>query len=357
MEFALVMATAADSWKAARRAEALGFDTCWFEDSQMVAADPFVVMAAAAMNTSRIRLGTGVCIPSNRIPPVTANMLATLNSLAPGRIDWGVGTGFSGRRAMGLPAIGVDHLQRYIEAVNGLLARETVDWTFGDRRRKIRFLNPDRELINTTDPIPCHVAAAGPRTRTMTAATGSHWIAIYAGDEQARGDALAMAEAYRAAGHDPSAFRQTIFVFGSVLREGETYDSPRVRAQAGPTAVMVLHNLMERQYGDLGTGGIGDEALLAAYQALYDSYEPADARYLSLHRGHALFLREDEEPLISGEFIRRVSSSGTVEELANRVKGLRDMGYTSVCFLVLPHLVDSIDDFARVMECVQTATV
>ena len=47
MEFALVMATAADSWKAAHRAEALGFDTCWFEDSQMVAADPFVVMAAA----------------------------------------------------------------------------------------------------------------------------------------------------------------------------------------------------------------------------------------------------------------------------------------------------------------------
>ncbi|MGE0484574.1 MAG: LLM class flavin-dependent oxidoreductase [Gammaproteobacteria bacterium] len=353
MEFAVIMATAHDSWKVAQRAEALGFDTAWFEDSQMVAADPFVVMAAAAMNTSRIRLGTGVCIPSNRIPPVTANMLATLNSLAPGRIDWGVGTGFSGRRAMGLPAIGLDHLRRYIETVNGLVARETVEWSFSGRQRKIRFLNPERDLFNTDDPIAVHVAAGGPRARALTAETGSHWIAIYAGDEQARADARAMDEAYRAAGRDPAEFRKTAFVFGSAIRDGETYHSPRVRAQAGPTAIMVMHNLMEKQYGDLGTGGIADEAMLAAYQAMYDAYEPADARYLTLHRGHALFLREDEEPLVSGEFIRQVSCSGTVDELAERVRVLADAGFNAVSFLVLPHLVDALDDWARVMERVR----
>lgn len=350
MKFDIIMATAADSWQVTQRAEALGFDTAWFEDSQMVAADPFVVMAAAAMNTSRIRLGTGVCIPSNRIPPVTANMLASLNALAPGRIDWGVGTGFSGRRAMGLPALGVDHMRRYVDAVNGLLARETVEWSFNRRRRKIRFLNPERDLFNTTDPVPCHVAAAGPRMRALTAESGSHWIMIYANDEQARADAAAMTAAYQDAGRDPDAYRKTAYVFGSLIRDGETYDSPRVRQQAGPTAVMVLHNLMERQYGDLGTGGIADEQLLAAYQALYDSYEPEDARYLTLHRGHALFLREDEEPLLSADFIRDVSCSGTVDELADKVRALADMGYTNVCFLVLPHLPDALDDWARVME-------
>lgn len=350
MNFDIIMATASDSWKTTQRAEALGFDTAWFEDSQMVAADPFVVMGAAAMNTSRIRLGTGVCIPSNRIPPVTANMLATLNALAPGRIDWGVGTGFSGRRAMGLPALGVDHTARYIDAVRGLLDRDTVEWSFQGRQRKIRFLNTDRELINTSDPVPCHLAAAGPRMRRLTAESGSHWIAIYANDEQARADAEAMEAAYRDAGRDPADYRKTLYVFGAMLRDGETYDSPRVRQQAGPTAVMVLHNLMERQYGDLGTGGIEDEALLEAYQALYDAYEPEDARYLSLHRGHALFLREDEEPLISGRFIEQVSCSGTARELADLVKRLEDAGYTNVCFLVLPHLVEALDDWARVME-------
>jgi len=350
MEYSLIVATSADSWKVAQRAETLGFDAVWFEDSQMVAADPFVVMAAAAMNTQRIRLGTGVCIPSNRIPPVTANMLATLNSLAPGRIDWGVGTGFSGRRAMGLPALGMNYFGHYIETVKGLLARETVEWEFSGRKRKIRFLNPERDLFNTTDAIPCHIAANGPMSRQLTAASRSHWIAIFANLDQARADIEAMNRAYRDAGQDPANFRKSIFTFGAMLREGETYHSTRVRQQAGPTSVMVLHNLMERQYGDLGTGGIQDEALLAAYSALYDSYSPADARYLSLHRGHALFLREDEEPLISGEFIQQVSCSGTPDELAARVRALRDMGYTGVGFLVLPHLTDTLDDWARVIE-------
>lgn len=350
MKFDIILATAAESWKVVKRAEALGFDTAWFEDSQMVVADPFVAMAASAMQTSRIRLGTGVCIPSNRIPPVVANMLASLNTLAPGRIDWGVGTGFSGRRAMGLPALGVDHTRRYVDAVNGLLARDTVEWSFSGRKRKIRFLNPERDLFNTSDPVPCHVAAAGPRMRALTAETGSHWIMIYVDDDQARAEADAMDAAYREADRDPATFRKTAYVFGSLVRDGETYDSPRVRAQAGPTAVMVLHNLMERQYGDLGTGGIEDETLLAAYQALYDSYEPEDARYLTLHRGHALFLREDEEPLLNAEFIQRVSCSGTVDELADRVRALEDAGYTNACFLVLPHLPDAIDDWARVME-------
>ena len=51
----------------------------------------FVAMGAGAVKTSRIRLGTGVLIPTNRIAPVTANAFASLNQLAPGRIDFGVG--------------------------------------------------------------------------------------------------------------------------------------------------------------------------------------------------------------------------------------------------------------------------
>ena len=179
MDFAIELATAADSWKVAKRAEELGFHSAWFEDSQMVAADPFVAMAAAAMQTSRIRLGTGVCIPTNRIPPVTANMLATLNALAPGRIDWGVGTGFSARRAMGLGAISVETLGRHLRAVRGLLARETVNWDFGGgRQRAIKFLNPEVPLFNTTDAVACHVAAMGPKSRELTAELGCHWITL-----------------------------------------------------------------------------------------------------------------------------------------------------------------------------------
>ena len=105
MKFGIAMATAADAWKLVQRAEELGFSNAWFYDTQMLSADCFVAMGAAAVKTEHIRLGTGVLIPSNRIAPVTANALASLNQLAPGRIDFGVGTGFTGRRAMGLGAL------------------------------------------------------------------------------------------------------------------------------------------------------------------------------------------------------------------------------------------------------------
>ena len=128
MDFGIALPTAADSWKQVLQAEELGFTHAWFYDTQMLSADCFVAMGAAAVNTRRIRLGTGVLVPSNRIAPVTANALATLNSLAPGRIDFGVGTGFTARRAMGFGAIKVKDMETYIAQVYGLLRRETVDF-------------------------------------------------------------------------------------------------------------------------------------------------------------------------------------------------------------------------------------
>lgn len=350
MDYAIELATAADSWKLVRRAEELGFAGAWFEDSQMVAADPFVAMAAAAMQTSRIRLGTGVCIPTNRIPPVTANMLATLNALAPGRIEWGVGTGFSARRAMGLGAISLATLERHVTAVRGLLAGETVRWRFGTEERLLRFLNPDVPVFNLQEPIGCHVAAMGPRARALAARLGCHWIGFYLAPAQAAAELALMDAAYRDAGRDPADFRKLAFTFGAVVRDGETAASRRVRAQAGPLAAMALHNVMESGAGDLGTGEVADAELVLAYRALYEAYEPADARYLTLHRGHALFLRPEEEALLPDEFIARTTFTGTVRALADQVRAMADLGYSEVSFVVMPQFPDAVEDWARVMD-------
>src|SRR5437764_4967353 len=118
MDFGIGIASASDSWKAAQRAEELGFTHAWFYDTQMITADPFVAMAAAALKTSKIRLGTGVLVPSNRIAAVTANAFATLNGLAPGRIDFRIRTGFSARRAMGLGAMKLADMEEYIRILH-----------------------------------------------------------------------------------------------------------------------------------------------------------------------------------------------------------------------------------------------
>ena len=90
MKFGIAIPTDSDSWRLVRRAEELGFHHAWFYDTQLLSADCFVAMAACAMKTTRIRLGTGVLIPSNRIAAVAANAFASLNKLAPGRIDFGI---------------------------------------------------------------------------------------------------------------------------------------------------------------------------------------------------------------------------------------------------------------------------
>src|SRR6476661_3294523 len=175
MQFAIAIPTDADSWRVVRRAEELGFARAWFYDTQMLSADPFVAMAAAALKTTKIRLGTGVLIPSNRIAAVTANAFATLNGLAPGRIDFGVGTGFSARRAMGLGAMKLADMEEYIRVVYGLLNGETLEATIEGKRKKIRFLNPDFGLINTRDPIRLHVSAYGPKSQALTAKLNAAW--------------------------------------------------------------------------------------------------------------------------------------------------------------------------------------
>lgn len=57
--------------------------------------DPFVALTAAAATTSRIRLGTGVCLLAERDPIITAKTVASLDLLSGGRVDLGIGFGWN----------------------------------------------------------------------------------------------------------------------------------------------------------------------------------------------------------------------------------------------------------------------
>src|SRR5207249_10891679 len=69
-----------------KAAEELGFSHAWVPDSHMIWGDTYACMALAAVNTKTIKLGTGVAVASNRIPPVTVHSVATINQLAAGRV-------------------------------------------------------------------------------------------------------------------------------------------------------------------------------------------------------------------------------------------------------------------------------
>jgi 5,10-methylenetetrahydromethanopterin reductase len=329
MDFGINLATSADSWKVVKRAEELGYARAWFYDTQLLNADMFVAMGAAAVQTSRIRLATGVLIPSNRIAPVAASALASLNALAPGRIDFGISTGFTARRTMGLGPVTLADMTEYIRIVQRLLAGDTLEWTFEGRRRRIRFLSPEVGVVNVRDPIPLHVSALGPRGRRLTARLGAGWI--YAtGHLGAATTAIAdMQAAWREAGVDPARSVATAFTGGCVLGEAEAFDSPRARAQAGPHATIALHNLVEvEQFGNMGRSvppHLGP--LLERYRQIYEAYEPADARYLANHRGHLMFLRPEEQEVCTADLIRTLTFTAPREELRERLRALRAAGY------------------------------
>ena len=114
----------------AERAEALGFDSIWVWDHLLLGSarpfpvlDSLSVLAAMAVRTERIRLGTGVLVLPLRNPVELAKVTSTIDHLSGGRLVLGVAAGWYEKEfaAAGIPfrergrltEQGVDILQRF----------------------------------------------------------------------------------------------------------------------------------------------------------------------------------------------------------------------------------------------------
>ena len=204
-------------------------------------------MAGAAVQTSAIRLATGVLIPSDRIAPVTASALASLNALAPGRIDFGISTGFTGCWYLGLGPVKLGGHGRVRARRAGATRPRDAQVDPRGHSERSASCNPEVGAINLDDPIPLHVAANGPAgaparcqaRRGPRARDGQHRPCR----RRHRRHAGRLARGRLAI---PRICTRRPPIGGSILNEGEAADSPRARAQAGPTATVALHSLVKR---------------------------------------------------------------------------------------------------------------
>ena len=300
MQYSVAFASEVDSWRWAKRAEELGYHAAWFYDTQLLNPDVFICMALAAHETSRIRLGTGVLVPSNRIEPVTANAFASLNRIAPGRIDFGVGTGFTARRTMGLGAIPLKETRTYVTRVQQLLRGETIEWDFEQQHRKIGFLNPDLELINVQEEVPLWFSAFGPKSKALTAELNAGWLNF-----GAQGGEAALAEmqaAWQASGRDAASLEANLFFLGAVL-DGSDADEDKLMRQGGPLTAVMFHNFAD-DVGAMGganlpTGPLSN--LVAEYLQTHERYEPADALRIA-QRSEPLVIRSAASSMGPGSF-------------------------------------------------------
>ena len=133
------------------------------------------------------------------------------------------------------------------------------------------------------------------------------------------------------------------------------------RRKSGPVAMMMLHNAMEDaelwqlawrvRILECNQPGVGP-SLLREYRTVYESDAPADARHLSLHKGHLMFVRPEEDRFATADLIRAMTVSGTVSELRDRMRRLEEAGYDEVVVQITPGCETMIDDWARVFETV-----
>ena len=118
----------------------------WVADSQMLFSDCYAVLALAARQTTRLRIGPGTAICGTRIPPVQVAAMATLNRLAPGRVFLGIGTGNTAMRSMGQRPMRIAEFAEYLRVLAALLRGEMVDYAFNGVTRPISMLMHDCEV-------------------------------------------------------------------------------------------------------------------------------------------------------------------------------------------------------------------
>jgi 5,10-methylenetetrahydromethanopterin reductase len=289
-------------------AEKLGYHRAWCYDSPALLADVWSILTLAAQRTSRIGLGPGVLIPSLRHPMVTAAAIATLDAIAPGRVAVGVGSGFTGRLALGQKPVPWTYVADYIAVLRALLRGETTTWDGA----AVRMLHPGRTARARPIDVPILVGGDGPRGAAVARRLGD-------GIFSANPDFLAGVE------FDGP---RTLLMWGSVIGAGEASDSARMVQTLGPATAVLYHVTYER-------GGAAVDALPqgTAWRELVERSQ-ASERHLAVHAGHQIELNDADAVLFpaAAPLISQAALVGSASRVREQVREWHRSGITEVTF-------------------------
>jgi probable F420-dependent oxidoreductase len=200
---------AGGTWQASYLKGASGDETLAEDYARMV--DPLVALAAAAAVTSRIILGTGVCLPAQREPIVTAKAVATLDGLSGGRFVLGIGYGWNVEEAADH---GVSWPRRRDVVRENVQAMRSL-WTHEQAYYKGEFVSFEASWAwpKPVGSVPVLLGGApGPKLFAAIAEYGDGWLPI--GGAGIREALPRLAQAYESAGRDPST--ATVVPFGTL---------------------------------------------------------------------------------------------------------------------------------------------
>jgi probable F420-dependent oxidoreductase len=282
---AFITETTVDAATFARKAESLGFDAFYLPEHPVIPVvrksaypasvdgvmpealahfiDPFIGLAQAAAVTSRIELGTGICLVPEHHPLILAKEIATLDFCSRGRFIFGIGAGWLTEESA---AMGVDFKRRwpitreYIRAMKEL-------WTKAEASFEGEFLKfpavkcYPKPFRRPHPPVQIGATGAGAvRERALrdTVAIGDGWAPIGLSPEVLAAELGKLAKMCADAGRD---YEQLEIVMYLPVVEGEPRRvRERYREAGAHRLVFVLDapspQTWERQLTDLARAWI-----------------------------------------------------------------------------------------------------
>ena len=172
--------------------------------------DPFVALSAAAVVTSRLKLGTGVCLVIQRDTLQTAKLVASLDQISGGRFLFGIGGGWNAEEMEDHGTVFETRFKKMREQIEAMVQI----WTRSKAEYQGEFVSFP-PMMAWPKPIqkphpPVIVGGAFPHAARRAIRYGQGWIPL-----AGRGDVTAQIPEFRkmaeAAGRDPASLPISLF--------------------------------------------------------------------------------------------------------------------------------------------------
>ena len=296
-----------DTVRIAKLTEKYGYSHIWNPDSQLIWRELFSYMTLCALNTTRLKIGTGVTNLKSRHPTVVASAISTVNEISGGRAVLGLGRGDSALRLVSDEPMSVEEFMKNAKLVKSLMRGETSDYN-----------GKPISITWNKGRVPLYVAAYGPKMLEF-AGQVADGVILQIGEP--RVVAWAMNHIRKAAedfGRDPSELEIVDFI-ACYVSDDLVKARNMVRWYPATVSNHVFSLLKKYGLSDL------PPELVLDLEALRGRYDYWEHDVVGAHHSD----------YVTDRLVDSFTIAGTPEQCARKARELGEAGVTHIC-LYLP---------------------